>query len=246
MNPARLHALLIAAILCLGLASAAAEVKASVAEWLATPIAASYGGIGPELLDLGARARSLGVPERLLVERLDEGALKRVPPPQLAMVIGQDIGRFATVLALIVPNGALSEDHAALSSLLRQGAILLRAGFQDSELASIIAKARSGAGGRNKTRPTTDLAARAFNAAAVSLDASIRFGLSPASRLSLGEAMAASILPELRFDAVLSLLTRARGLGLQPDATVAILANELEKGASIDALDREVSRRAAR
>jgi len=244
MNRAR--ALLIAAMLCLGLASATAEVKASIAEWLATPIAAPYSSIGAELLDLGARARSLGVPERLLVERLDEGALKRVPPQQLAMVIAQDVGRFATILTMIVPDGARPGDHAALSSLLRQGAIMLRAGFQDSELASIFAKARSEAAGRNKTRSSMDIAARALNAAAVSLDASIRFGLSPASRLSLGEALAASILPELRFEAVLSMLTRARGLGLQPDATVAILANGLEKGASIDALDREISRRAAR
>ncbi|MDA8409811.1 MAG: hypothetical protein M0001_05395 [Treponema sp.] len=245
MKRGSLFVLAIPAMLCICLAPLVAEGKGSVVEWLATPIAAPYAAIGPELLDQASLARSLGIPERLLVERLDEGALKRVPAHLLAAAIQQDVPRFASVLAIIAPGDSTLRDHSGLSALLRQGAILLRAGYRDTELRMIFSKATAGAAARGRQLSSVESAARAFNAAAVALDASIRFSLSPASRQGLAEALAISALPDLRFDAVLSLFIRARGLGLQADPAAAILMNGLGKGASIDALDREITRRAS-
>ena len=223
--------------------SIAAETKGRVSDWLKTPQATPYASIASELLESARRADDAGIPQILLVERLDEGALKAVPPPLLARAIGLDLERFNAVAKLLATlrNPPRAEDSPAL---LRQGAILLRAGYGEDELAAIFEAAR--APGEARGDLGGQIAARALRAAAVALDASLRFGLGPDTREALGAALASSALPSPRLDAILSLLAKAKGMRIQPEAAATILIENLKKGASLETLEREITRRAVR
>ena len=222
------------------------SLPSSVGDWLATAAAAPYAPIAAELEAMASAARSSGIPEIVLVERLQEGALKNIRPAPMAQALRLDLWRFGALRDLLARFDCLPADPASLASLLRQGAILLRAGYADSELGAILAAAGGKDGASEGKEGPEARGTMALRAASVALDAGGRFGLSGEARLALGKALAASGLSARRFDEVLSLLARARGLGLSGDAAVAILARGLERGATLDALERDISRRATK
>lgn len=227
----------------LGLARLGAEGPATVAAWLAAPIGTSYATARDGLLAAAETARARGIPESLLVERLDEGALKRIEPSRLAAAIGQDLERFSSVLGLLDARGEVPGELTPKIALLRQGAILLRAGYGVTALGACM----DGALARGAADPGPGgPAARALRAASVALDASLRFGLDGIRRDALGAALASSVLATDRLDAILSLFTKARGLGLAPDRASDLLVAGLVKGSSLEALDRELARRSLR
>ncbi|HUX39487.1 MAG TPA: hypothetical protein VMV44_16430 [Rectinemataceae bacterium] len=236
-------------ILCSASLQALPNLPSSIAEWLGSPAAAAYAPIAAELEAMASTARSSGIPEIVLVERLQEGALKNIRPALLGPALRLDLGRFTAMRELLAHFDCLPGDTTSLASLLRQGAILMRAGYTDTELETILAATGSQAAGGGQAATggyASDPEARgprALRAAAVALDASGRFGLSVQSRLALGRALAASELSAKRFAELLSLLAKARGLGLSSDGAIAIIIQGLERGASLDALERDISRR---
>lgn len=218
-----------------------AETPETVAAWLAAPLGRTYAGVGPGLLETAAAARARGIPEALLVERIDEGARKGSPPERLAAAIAQDLRRYVSLLGLLERRGQRPAEEGALRALLGQGSILLRAGYSLEGLEAALA-----AGARRAEGPPGLGASRGFRAAAVALDAALRFGLQASKREALGAALAGSALPDEGLDSLLSLFARARGLGLSAERSADILTEELSKGSTLEGLERELARRGLR
>ncbi|MDA8425358.1 MAG: hypothetical protein M0Z80_04415 [Treponema sp.] len=237
-RPGRAAALL-AALLAFSVVQARAQ---EVGAWFGRPSASTYSGIRAEVESLAASASAQGVPERLFVRRLAEGAEKRIPPERLVAALREDARRFAEVALMLGERSLLPPESERAGELIWQGSLLLRAGSRSADLAAALdavasGAAKAGAGGAfaQAQRAEDSLAA------AIALEARFHFASSSVGRLAA--AIARSRLERGIFASLVSVFARAAASGLSADAAADSVIRVLDAGGSLDALEREIQRR---
>ncbi|MBL8967671.1 MAG: hypothetical protein JNG85_11740 [Spirochaetaceae bacterium] len=208
---------------------AAAAPAQELAAWFdGAPEAAPYAAARERVLKAAAAAPDL--PEGLLVERLVEGARKRVPPDRLAAALEAEIARLADLSPLF---DRAKTDPEAFRELLAEGGLLLRAGASRAEIASALAVASPGEEGSR----------RALAAVSLLVALRARFDLGAAEGSRLAAALVRGAVPRDKFQNLLSVFARWKAQGLSVARVSAVVAEALEAGASLERVERELQRR---
>ncbi len=201
--------------------------------------AGDYAAIAGRARELAAKAARDGVPERLLEERLAEGARKRVSPERLAAALEEEEARLAEVASLLDGIG-LGRDRPR-EAQIAAGGLLRRAGASPALLAAALAAARLPPGAA--AAGPAALADRAFAAVAATVSVNARFPLAEPAMARLAAALAAGGLRDDRFPSLVSVFARGKASGLATERIAEICSSVLEGGGSIERMESEIQRR---
>jgi hypothetical protein len=241
MIPRRGRAAIVAALLSMGFFPASSQ---DLAAWFGrAPEASAYSSVRSAAEALAARIRAAGLPDRLLAERMTEGASKRVPPDRLIAAIGEETSRLELVAGLLSERSLLpaaAEDSAALAS---EASLLLRAGIAFSDLAVALDAAASRDPAVGAEGSKVEKAERALSATATVYAIHSRFSLAEADRRGLAVALVGSGLERRRFDSLVSVFAAYRARGLVSGRIAAIVIEVLDAKGSLERIERELQRR---
>ncbi len=220
---------LFALLLCIAPALLADELSA----WLDTAAAKPYLSEVAALRSIFDGCVGAGVPGALLIERLQEGAAKRVPPPRLLEAVTRDGAGFV-FLALLYRRTSAEDAGQTVSEqeFIRRGALSLRAGApQDLFEELFLRQPRSGSMAR---KLDALLAVSAVNS---------RFRLSAGEMETLCLALITSSERESRFSRLSSIFVRGISGGLDASAIVDLAALALGGKGTLARLENEILRR---
>jgi hypothetical protein len=218
-------------LLALGpiLSAAPSPGPGSVGDWLAGP-GAAYASIEAELGSSAGILESAGLPLVLLLERLEEGAAKRVPPAELARAADRDTRAFASAAAAFGRSGYRLESDP---TPLREAARALRSGLEPAWLDTIPAYFKA------KGKPALD-AARALTLAAALARPPLEGDMAE-SILDLASALAGSRLGSERYASLLSVYKRFQAGG--GPRVLGLMGAALRQGRGLQDIERELERR---
>jgi len=197
-------------------------------DWFRLSQAKAYLSLRPDLEGLRDRLAEADVPTELLVERVKEGAAKKVSPERLLAALREDSDRF---LFLSSSYSRLPRDAAATENRLRfirDGAIAMRSGIEGGIFDACLAGLASGGLQR---RLAALLAVAAVNA---------RFPLGGEDIPPLVLALDASSERDSRFSRLSSVFVRARGLGLDTRWTSSRAIAILSAGGNLFTLESDI------
>jgi hypothetical protein len=202
-----------------------------VGAWFDDASHGQYASAEPRVEQAAGDAARAGVPEGLLIERLDEGAAKQVAAPVLERALQEDAARLATIAALV--DGAFPRLAAGeRTDALREGAIALRAGMTADTVGRAIEW--TAGSGQEPGRTMAALATVASLGRAVELDDS--------KQLALVQALVRSREPPSRYGSFVSLLSAARARGLDSGAVVSKTLAALSARGTFLAVQQELER----
>ncbi|MEJ5187664.1 hypothetical protein [Treponema sp. J25] len=202
--------------------------------WLHSSTGALYQEVASELEVIINEAERQQIPGDLLVDKLKEGAAKRVTGTQLVQALRTEVDRLITATTLLKkPGRRVSGDRQSLlrtTSLLLQGGIPVDTIDAVLEYASLIDKSSN----------------RAINALSTALRV-IAIAQAPADLLRpLSECLVRSTLQDPQFSQLQSFTVRARGKQIQGEPLIKLIIGSLDSGNGLAYLDREIERRSQR
>lgn len=174
--------------------------------------------IALEVRELFSEASSAGVPEELLLPRLQEGVAKRIAPRRILRALEDDLETLLSARAVLrsVEGGRrILEDTARWA----RGANFLAAGRSEEELRVVAAAAAS--------RPES------FRQATVLYVSLLNWGLDTASVVEIVEAAVDSNLSPEEFSGIPELFALARRQRVRPDRMVRRLLAALPRADSL-------------
>jgi hypothetical protein len=185
------------------------------------------GGLEParreEVRALFAEAASQGVPQGLLLPRLEEGLAKRVPAGRLVRVIERELGFLLAARGILQEEaGALAREEAAWA----RTANLLAGGLPAREVRSLVRTAAR--------RP------RDFRESTYLYVALLEWGLPSEEARVLLEALLDSALPGAEFAGVVELLAAGRSARIPPGRLVERIREALPQSRSLEDLEKRV------
>jgi hypothetical protein len=219
---------------CLSVLMLAAHPESILSSWYAhSPAAAMYESARPALADLVAEAESKGIPAELVMQRVAEGAGKRVPPQKLLEALRKDIDNYAYVLSALEAIAPGSTHGAGGRELLERGGMVLRSGMEAASFGQALRYAT--ARGKDVTRAVSALVAVAALASRLPLEAS--------DRVDLAVSLCLSVEREDRFSMLTPLFLRGRAGKLAPHDLVLLAKATFEAGGGLLQLENEINRR---
>jgi|GEM_PF-2240517 len=228
---ARLVFAVLFGLLALGPARAQA-----VEEWFQrSPQAAPYATIRGEAEALARGAAAVGVPDRLLAQRLEEGAQKAVPADRLAAALRSEAALLESAAATLAKRALLPEDRDLAAEVLGQASLLIRAGIDEDELGAACDAALA----RPKKYAGAAIS-RALSALYTVVSIRSRVPLRESDGRRLAVALARSGLRTEDFPALVPVVVRYGASGLDPSEVVSIAVGLLGKGGSVESVGREL------
>lgn len=204
-------------------------------QWFDTSSAAGrYTDTKDELIELFTRVETTEVPGELLLERLKEGAAKRVPPQRLLSVLRQDFERLERVDRVIEAAGYT---HARGSTSYKQNlkllSIVLRGGVSESVVENVLQEAH-----------THEKSLEVALAACDALFQVTQIGdLTDNELIQLGTTLLTSSLPSSSYSSIASLFLKGRVNRLDDSDILEIVIRVLENNGGLIQLEREIQRR---
>ncbi len=228
---ALLPAVLILALGATAAGFAQAQTNPGTTWFQADPKAAAYRSVQAEVEAVIEEATSAGVPADLLVDKLREGASKRVPPGVLVSAVRAEADRLhvaADMLARETQDRTI--DEAIRERELKSMSLLLLAGASSASVEAVAASAA--AAGRS--------GADASEAFAVLLQARLSVNVGDKAIAALGSALLQSKLPRAAFASVPGILQDASARGLDIASAAASLVSILQAGGGTVEMQQEI------
>jgi len=193
------------------------------ASWLRSdPRARAYASAQAEILAVFDDAQKTGVPTGPLVDKLKEGVAKRVAADLLVAGLRVELDRLATGESLLAGQ-APGLDPGQKEAALRAVSLLLASGASPQMIESLLDAASEAARGSTYIVKTLGVLAQ--------LKLSIH--LPDALAQTLGTALLRSRMPQEAFDAIPSVVIRARANGMSSEEVVAIVVGVLRSGGGL-------------
>jgi hypothetical protein len=171
------------------------------------------------------------------MERLKEGAAKRVPPQRLLSVLQRDFARLRRVIRLIEEAGFR---RATRSSRYQKNIKLLSIVLRGDISEAVVTELLEYAGNRGKTLDEAATACNAiFQVARIS-------SLGDTDLVRLGKSLLTSRLPASSYASVASLFLKGKVNKMDDSDIVELMVRVLENGGGLIQLERELQRRARR
>jgi hypothetical protein len=176
-----------------------------------------------EVRRLFDEASSAGLPQHMLVPRLEEGLAKRVPVARILRALELEMGYLVQAREVLsAADEALLRDEGSWA----RTANLLAGGLTTREVSAVVRILRPR---RRDFRPATYLYA-----------ALVEWGLPREQALALLEALVASDLPGEEFPGVVELLALGRRVRIPPEVMVDRIRDSIGRVHSLDELQRLV------
>ncbi|MCA1950263.1 MAG: hypothetical protein LDL24_06810 [Treponema sp.] len=202
--------------------------------WLQSSASSAYHSVSQELQSLINDAESRRIPENLVLDKLKEGAAKRVPPQQLLQALRTEIDRLTLAMQLLQKGSPVQA--AQLESLLKSLSLLLQGGVPVDTIDAVIDYAVMLE--KSSTRAVNALSS-AFRIIAIAQ--------APAELLRpLSECLVRSNLSESQFPQIQSFAVRAKSRQILGESMIKLIIGSLDGGYGLVGLDRELQKRSQR
>ncbi|MEW6565744.1 hypothetical protein [Gracilinema caldarium] len=202
--------------------------------WLNSKAGAAYEQVASELQGIFDQAEGRQIPGDLLVDKLNEGAAKRVTGAQLVQALRAEVERLTQAIQMLEKREKIAS--ASRASLLKALSLLLQGGVSVDTIDAVLEYA--------------NLVQKPTNRAVDALSASFRIiaiAQAPANLLRpLSECLIRSSLKETQFAQLQSLAVRAKGRNIMGEPLVKLIIGSLDSGSGLAALDRELQTRSQR
>ncbi len=213
--------------------AAARPIQANeLSAWFSEKQSKPYSDIKVELERVYDETVALGVNGYLIVDRLREGAIKKVPSSALLKAIREDCLRFIAMLTIyknlpIAPSIKPDSDY-----FLKSGAIILRSNVPNKVVSSLFSDMAFEFGAR-----------RVMDSLLATAAVRTRFTLTDAEMETLTKALVRSTEKTEKFVQLSALFVRGVSGGLRPSEIASIAASTLDRGGAIFQIDTEIFRR---
>ena len=188
------------------------------------PLARAYREIEPQVSRIFEEAGAAGLPLRLLMDKLREGATKGVAADRLSTGLRSELERLFLAQAMLDRQSIPLPDQEAREDAMNGISISLRAGLPPDAVEELFARSRPPA------RSPRDAVATC--AALIQIRETTR--LSDADILRLGAALLGSRLPSTSFRSIPSFFVKARARGVgEREVLDSILIETLESGGGL-------------
>ncbi len=180
----------------------------SLQQWFSSANAYRYISIRPAVEDLAKSVNSIGLDEKLLVVRLEEGAQKQIQPDALLRALQTDVGSMLTFAKALQTRGLFPRDPKKANSMTQQAVLLFRTGIVEKELDAALDASTKKLG---KTDPAVG---RALSGLSVVAIAKKEYELEGDDAILLVEALISSGWPNSSFVYVLDELSASKKSGI--------------------------------
>ena len=202
---------LLLAILAFFYISVLPATSQEVAAWFAKQGSkTAYAVISNDVLALATALKAEGLPETLLIARIEEAARKKIAPATLRATLAEDTRQYLEVADILRDRKLLPKDTRKMASLLEQVSVLLRAGIDEANLEKILDAALAAADPKAKAETALD---RTIAALSVVLSGRAANKLTEEESLLLGLTLVESPLSDKQFNATLGTLKSALAKG---------------------------------
>jgi hypothetical protein len=175
-----------------------------VAAWFAKQGSkTAYAAISKDVLALAAALKADGLPETLLIARIEEAARKKIAPTTLRATLAEDTRQYLNVADILRDRTLLPKDTRKMASLIEQVSVLLRAGIDEANLEKILDAALAAADPKAKAETALD---RTIAALSIVLSGRAANKLTEEESLLLGLTLVESPLSDKQFNAALGTL----------------------------------------
>lgn len=196
-----------------------------------------YNDIKEPILSLFARSEQRGVPSSLLLDKLKEGAAKRIPEQRLLAALSQELDRLTRAQQIIESTGyEVDVEGTEYKEHLKLIVIMIRGGLSEIHIQNVLEFAE------HIHKPLT----AGIAACEALLQLNQIATLQEEQLLDVGKALLDSSLPTSGYASVTSIFIKARALKIRDKETVAILQRVLDQGGGLIQLEREINRRGRR
>ena len=214
-----------------------ASVINDLSEWYSShPRAQSYQGIWQELTDLLLEAQILGLPRWVLMERLLQGAARRVRPDILLKELIKEKERLITADGILKGSSAHDKDRKTYETHLKNISIYLRAGLQETTLEQLLSFSMAA------HKPVEMV----FQVCAVLAQILSKQNIEKTDVLRLGKEILSSKLNPEKYDDISSFFLRASAKRMRVKEIISIITENLERGGNLIQLEQELIRRTGR
>jgi hypothetical protein len=212
-----------------GIVTVAPAAAQEVAAWLGQARSkAAYAAISSEILEIAARLEEGGVPETILIPRLQEAASKKATPERLRASLAEDARQFLQAALVLQTAKADPADPKKLSATLEQLVLLLRGGISADMMNSIVGSAIARAQGDRNTGVSRSIAAMS-----VVMKARKTYSFNDGEALRFGLALVGSRLSDRDLSSALALLKDSRAAGVAIDLALADVEKQYRGGEEI-------------
>lgn len=199
------------AILAFFYISAIPATSQEVAAWFARQGSkTAYAAISKDILALAAALNADGLPETLLIARIEEAARKKIAPATLRATLAEDTRQYLEVADILRDRKLLPQDSRKMASVIEQVSVLLRAGIDETNLEKMLDAALAVADPKAKADTALD---RTIAALSVVLSGRAANKLTEEESLLLGLALVESPLSDKQFNAALGTIRSALAKG---------------------------------
>ncbi len=197
------------------------------------PRSSAYMPIRADLANLADTLLREGIPESLLIERLDEGSAKRIAPSRLLEALRLDVENLRYLGALYQRRyPLLAADAQAKKESLVIGSLILRSGISRDDIERSLPLSEAGGTVRRSLEALLSVAA-----------VQRRSPLVPAQIPRLTQALVSSSEKEERFPALSSLFLRGRAGALRESEIAELVISVLGRGGGFVQAENEITRR---
>ncbi len=170
----------------------------------------AYAAISKDVLALAAALKADGLPESLLITRIEEAARKKIAPATLRATLAEDTRQYLEVADILRDRKLLPQDSRRMASVIEQVSVLLRAGIDEANLEKMLDAALAVADPKAKAETALD---RTIAALSIVLAGQAANKLTEDESLLLGLTLVESPLSDKQFNAALGTLKNALAKG---------------------------------
>jgi len=192
-----------------------------------------YSGYGEILSKLLKRAVKENIPAVLLMDKIREGAAKRIPPQRLITAVKNELTRLKTAKAIVYRQNIKPENEDQYANRLKHISILLLGGIKDKTITGLF----------NLMAETKRTADDILAACDVLVEFNSINLLAQDDLYGVGKALLFSRLKASTFSGISSIYLNARAKRIKTEDILTIIKNTLTNGGGIIQLDQEISNR---
>ena len=228
-------------LLCISISfSIAQETRSTLAEvtrWFGSESARPYIPYKEEILDLFRKAEKKGLPAHSVQDKLQHGAAKQVSPEILLEALRKTYRRMESATEILLPwETELKTKPKERDRGIKNLVIYLSSGLMEDHLLAL-----------SKTTKKTDRKLEdLYSISELSLQLMQITDLSQKNILAFSQEVLNSSLSREAWNAIPSLLLKAKAWNISSKDTVELFANILKNGGGILQMDREIQRRRKR
>ena len=182
--------------------------------WFSSTDARRYASIRPAVEDLAKSVSAVGLEEKLLVMRLEEGARKQIQPEALLKALQTDVGSMLSFATALQTRGLFPRNSQKATTMTQQAVLLFRTGMVAEELDAALDASIKKLG---KTDPAVG---RALSALSVVVIAKKEYQLETIDTIAVAGALISSGWRNSDFVYVLDELAASRKSGVSKEETV--------------------------